>query len=192
MRLFSYVVTHDTGFAPNPFWDYCTLANCKPVIRKTAQVGDWVVGLSPRGSGNKIIYAMKVDQILSYEHYFRDSRFGRKKPTDQATVYKCGDNIYQSTNNGEFYQLPGSMHKPKDMEHDLKGKRVLVSQEFVYFGTEALDRPPELDCLVVGHAHRCRFSQEQIMSFLDFMFQQPRGVMAPPNKWPENDRSWRN
>jgi hypothetical protein len=34
----------DTGFAPNPFHDFLTLATCKPDIRKKAQIGDWVLG----------------------------------------------------------------------------------------------------------------------------------------------------
>ena len=41
--LFSYVVRSDGGFAPNPFFGYCTLATCKPRIRKGALVGDWIV-----------------------------------------------------------------------------------------------------------------------------------------------------
>ena len=27
MRLFAYKMTHDTGFAPNPFWGYLTLVS---------------------------------------------------------------------------------------------------------------------------------------------------------------------
>jgi hypothetical protein len=42
--LYSYVVRSDSGFAPNPFGEYCTLACCKPQIRKRARVGDWIVG----------------------------------------------------------------------------------------------------------------------------------------------------
>ena len=89
--------------------------------------------------------------------------------------------------------MSGNMHNPKDMEHDLKDRRVLVSsQEFVCFGQKAVERPPELDCLVVGIAHRCRFSQDQICYFLDFIFDHPRGgVLALPTKWPVNDESWR-
>jgi Nucleotide modification associated domain 2 len=30
MKVYSYVVRCDTGFAPNPFWGYCTLAACTP------------------------------------------------------------------------------------------------------------------------------------------------------------------
>jgi hypothetical protein len=47
MKLYCYIVTHDTGFSPNPFHGYCTLACCKPTIRRTAKEGDWVVGLTP-------------------------------------------------------------------------------------------------------------------------------------------------
>jgi hypothetical protein len=35
VRLFTYKMTHDSGFAPNPFYDILTLATCKPGIRKT-------------------------------------------------------------------------------------------------------------------------------------------------------------
>ena len=28
MRLFTYKMTHDTGFAPNPFWGFLTLTTC--------------------------------------------------------------------------------------------------------------------------------------------------------------------
>ena len=37
MTLFSYVIEHDLGFAPNPFHGVCTLACCKPQIRKIAK-----------------------------------------------------------------------------------------------------------------------------------------------------------
>jgi Nucleotide modification associated domain 2 len=40
--VFSYVVTHDKGFAPNPYFGFLTLATCKPQIRKSARVGDWL------------------------------------------------------------------------------------------------------------------------------------------------------
>ena len=44
MNMFSYVITHDSGFAPNPFQGFLTLATCKPLVRKTAKVGDVLVG----------------------------------------------------------------------------------------------------------------------------------------------------
>ena len=65
--LFSYVVRFDSGFAPNPFYGYCTLATCKPRIRKAAGVGDWVVGSGSNDSlvrrGGYMVYAMQVSDV---------------------------------------------------------------------------------------------------------------------------------
>lgn len=44
MKLYSYIVARDYGFAPNPFFGICTLATCKQKIRSAANVGDWVIG----------------------------------------------------------------------------------------------------------------------------------------------------
>ena len=49
--LFSYTVDTDSGFAPNPFGGICTLACCKPKIRQSANVQDWVIGTTPSPKG---------------------------------------------------------------------------------------------------------------------------------------------
>jgi hypothetical protein len=106
-RLYSYVVTHDTGFAPNPFFGYCTLACCKPAIRRSAQVGDWVVGLTPKSRGNRVVYFMRIDETKdSFAAYWMDRRFARKKPRyDKTIAMKCGDNIYEPKSDGTYRQL---------------------------------------------------------------------------------------
>lgn len=75
-RLFSYTIPYDAGAAPNPFRGMCTLAICKPQIRLNAIVGDWVVGLgsknAPSGDlSGRMVYAMRVNQILSLRDYDR-------------------------------------------------------------------------------------------------------------------------
>jgi len=45
-KLYSYIMTSDSGFAPNPFHDICTLATCKPETRRLAKKGDWILGFS--------------------------------------------------------------------------------------------------------------------------------------------------
>ena len=65
MNVYSYILASDTGFAPNPFWGYCTLACCKPIIRRNASVGDWIVGLMPKHLDHRIAYAMKVSEKLT-------------------------------------------------------------------------------------------------------------------------------
>jgi putative DNA base modification enzyme with NMAD domain len=64
LRLYSYIVTYDTGFSPNPFFGFCTLACCKPAIRRTAEVGG-TLGLSPKAKGNRVVYFMRVKERLT-------------------------------------------------------------------------------------------------------------------------------
>lgn len=198
MKLYSYIVVHDTGFAPNPFWGFCTLATCKPVIRRTASTGDWIVGLSPKEDGNRIIYAMRIDEILPYAQYFTDARFGNKKPNSRSdmVVFKCGDNIYEPLSPVGFHQLPsqhsrGSCENPSSKEHDLSGKNSLISKLFYYFGQKRIDLPDSLSIMKTGRAYKNRFTEETKTAFLDFIYRQKPGVHAPPTIWPSDDNSWK-
>jgi hypothetical protein len=70
-RLYTYCIPVDDGAAPNPFWEICTLNICKPAIRRTANIGDWIVGTgsSSYGFDNKVVYAMKVTDKKTMEDY---------------------------------------------------------------------------------------------------------------------------
>ncbi|HAT2715113.1 TPA: hypothetical protein I8303_003898, partial [Aeromonas hydrophila] len=78
-RVHSYVVRYDSGFAPNPFYEYCTLATCKPNIRKGADIGDWVVGSGSNDRsvrrGGYLVYAMQVTETMTFDEYGADPRF---------------------------------------------------------------------------------------------------------------------
>lgn len=92
--LFSYVVDHDHGYAPNPHGGICTLVHCKfggvdgrRNVVESAEVGDWVIGsggASRQSAGNgNIIYLMRVDEKLDFEEYLSDARFiGRDDHAD--------------------------------------------------------------------------------------------------------------
>ena len=96
-KLYSYVLKHDSGFAPNVSHGYCTLATCKPKIRMNANVGDWIIGtgsLSKNDNEERLLYAMKVDEVLTYDEYFEREEFEYKKPKDNDLHDSQGDNIY--------------------------------------------------------------------------------------------------
>lgn len=108
--LHTYVLRHDSGFAPNPSHGYCTLATCKPNIRSSAEVGDWVVGtgsLSKNDREERLLYAMRVDEVLTYDEYFSDERFEFKKPLSGKKYDENGDNIYYTSKSidGEQYHV---------------------------------------------------------------------------------------
>jgi len=73
-RLFTYILRFDDGVAPNAFGPACTLCVCKPTIRWVARVGDWVAGFGSAASSagdyrSRLVYAMRVTEVLSMERY---------------------------------------------------------------------------------------------------------------------------
>ena len=142
--LFSYIVKYDSGFAPNPFGGICTLACCKPVIRRTAQIGDWIIGTTPAPRPGRLVYAMRVGRGLTYDYYFNDPRYENKKP---GVDNPRGDNIYSPTN-GELQQLPNPAHDERHETGDLSTNRVLISDVFFYFGKEAPTIPKRFQHIV--------------------------------------------
>lgn len=143
MRLYSYVVAYDIGFAPNPFHGYCTLATCKQDIRVKAAVGDWIVGTGSKTAGlaDRLVFAMRVGEILTYDEYWNDPRFQRKRPKLQGGLkQQYGDNIYHHAPDGGWLQ-ENSRHSRDDgspntghVERDTKADAVLVSERFAYYG----------------------------------------------------------
>ncbi len=161
MIIYSYLLDHDLGLAPNPFGRYCTLAVCKPEIRKSKNIklGDWVIGTGSKAleesTGriltNKLIYAMRITDRITLESYWHDSRFQYKKPVMNGTlVTMFGDNFYHKNEIGDWIQ-EDSTHSNEDGslndEHlriDTRGENVLISEHFYYFGDNAPKIPNEL------------------------------------------------
>lgn len=150
LRLYSYVVRYDVGFAPNPFHGWCTLATCKQDIRARAGVGDWIVGTGSRASGlgDHLVYAMQVQEVMTFDQYWHDPRFQRKRPRFTGSVKAAyGDNIYHRDSTGRWQQedsrhsLPDGTPNAGHVERDTKSDRVLVSRRFVYYGGRAIRIP---------------------------------------------------
>ncbi|MBR4689696.1 MAG: hypothetical protein IKO90_04445 [Bacteroidales bacterium] len=164
--LYCYKMTHDTGFAPNPYHNVLTLATCKPVIRKCAKKDYWISGWASNvvqgkdqkytDKAQKLIYLAKVTDVLSYEEYWKQYPL-KKQPTKSTEggkeCYKscgngivvrnddisfCGDNIYEPDANDPsgFKQHKNAHHNEQNKAHDLSGNNVLVCEEFYYFGIE--------------------------------------------------------
>src|SRR5258708_38379247 len=149
--IFSYCLRYDNGFAPNPFWGRCTLAICKPPIRRYAEVGDWVVGRgsveSPIGDvSGMVVYAMLVTQKMTMEEYdrFTQAKLPRKIPLMNSAdlLRQCGDSIYDYS--APTPSLRPSEHSDENQSTDLNGRWVLLSNHFFYFGDRpvALPQPP--------------------------------------------------
>ena len=187
-RIYTYIITHDTGYAPNPFRGYCTLACCKPRIRRTARTGDWVVGMTSarRGRPQRLVYAMRVDRVLTFSEYWKDGRFEAKKPVwsthDEPTVASVGDNCYEPVGRGQPRQVP-CRHSRRDgsasggaRRRDLSGKHVLVSWTYSYFGAKRRRLPAGLPIPGIGHR------------VVDVVTPESRGIVAALARLPRGRR----
>jgi hypothetical protein len=143
MKLYSYVVARDFGFAPNPFFKFCTLATCKPKIREHASVGDWVIGTGAKVRykySGRLIYAMQVSEILNFDTYWNDQRFLQKRPNltgSLAVLY--GDNIYHHVGThwvqaDSHHSLEKGHRNEANLKRDTSVDRLLVACKFVYWG----------------------------------------------------------
>lgn len=189
MRVFSYVVVSDSGFAPNPFHGVCTLACCKPAIRRHAQVGDLIVGLSTRCE--RVVYAMRVSRVLGFDEYWNDSLGLAKRPNraSSSARERRGDNIYEPLPEGGYRQLP-SQHSARDVQRDLSGRRVLIGDPFCYFGEHGPPLPSDLRFLQVKRSHRCNLTEEQVATVASWFAELPHGHIGRPARWPADDDSW--
>jgi hypothetical protein len=151
MSFIGYRMTHDSGFAPNPYFNDLTLATCKPAIRRTKEPGHWVAGFVSKALVNNsknedvtvpyqgLIYLMKIGEVMTLDDYFNDSRFSKKKPIKNHSdpIKRSGDNIYHLVD-GIYCQLPNNSHDDDltSINHDTRGERVLIADmnASYYFG----------------------------------------------------------
>jgi len=152
MNFFSYVVEHDLGLAPNPFWNFCTLAVCKPNIRnnKNLEIGDWVIGTGSKKIGrlNHLIYAMELTEKSTFEEYWNDSRFLCKRPINNGSLVQMyGDNFYHKKESSDDWIQEISAHSVLDREKHIKKDTssdiVLISENFYYLGDSSELIPDE-------------------------------------------------
>lgn len=180
MKFYSYVIPRDYGFAPNPYFNYCTLATCKPRIRKTAQIGDWIgaFGSARMTICGKLVFLMRVEEILTFDEYWSDWRFRSKHPVfTRSIMYMYGDNIYHHLGN-RWMQEP-SHHSNMDgsinyvnLNNDTQTDRVLIATEFYYFGENAIIVPEEFNSLIWNRRNHKVCDDEMLISiFVDFIRQ---------------------
>ena len=113
--MFSYVVDHDHGYAPNPSSGLCTLAKCKygsgrKNVIELAEPGDWVIGTGGKGpystGRGTLLYAMRVDDKIPLSVYCSDEKFKGRIDSE--------------------------------MEIDCEGRFALLSRHYYYFGKNAI------------------------------------------------------
>lgn len=179
MKLYTYCLLKDTGAAPNPFWGVCTLAICKPAIRRTSKVGDWIVGVGSKNSplgdiSGHVVYAMQVTGKMTMKEY--DDHCRSQLPQKIPNLHTrygdtwLGDCLYDYSLGEPPIQRRGA-HSGKDSamhyKRDLGGINVLLSNHFYYFGDQPVKLLPELQSIgEVGRGHKSDTNDAYLQKFI--------------------------
>ncbi|MBI3929362.1 MAG: hypothetical protein HY319_27695 [Armatimonadetes bacterium] len=205
-----YVEPWDTGMAPNITGGVCTLATCKPAIRRCTKIGhEWILatgavktlmhvegGKKFENWKDRINYAMVPDERLSYDDYFHDPRFAAKIP---HTRQDPGDNLYHLDAAGKKYQAVDCVNKihstndrmePIDFTRvDLSAPEALVAHDFWYWGDHAPHlsetglKPKTIQTIL--HAKRGHLvvrDPEVIKDVVDWLRTQKPGIHGQPRQ----------
>jgi hypothetical protein len=130
MKRYFYKLMVESGGAPCVYRDLLSLAICKPSIRASANVGDWIFGFGAKSTiGEKLIYVAEVTEKLPNGSYYQKSKY-TKRP----------DCIYQWHKDRLAWKSGSKFHEG-GQEKDIGGPpydkaAVLLSQNFRYLGRE--------------------------------------------------------
>lgn len=133
MSYYFYKLMVDSGGAPCVHRNLLSLAICKPSIRASAQVGDWILGFGAKSTiGEKLIYIAEVTDKLSNGTYYEDPRF----QTRPDCIYRW--------RRGRLSWQPGSRFHEGGQEKDIgppphHRAMVLLSTNFRYLGKDGTE-----------------------------------------------------
>ena len=171
MRTYVYKLTSDRGgapCAPPPVAGesaLLTLSICKPAIRRTAQVGDRLLGITSRALVDRegypacaVIYAAHVSGALDFGSYYAfDSGFTERPDCVYALDAKTG--ALQHAGRTPLHAEPAYLRRDLGSEPHYRNARTLLCERFRYFGAQAVEIPVRLPLFrqvaeSLGQGHR--------------------------------------
>jgi len=152
----------DNGGAPCVWRGLLSLAICKPMIRKSANEGDLILGFGgkSRFPEEPLIYIAKVTAKPKVGEYYKQPEFENRP-----------DCIYENRNGKAARKESAMYHNQsdeinKDVGEDFGKAHVLLSNDFRYFGNLASDKYKKRFSLVkslvenLKRGHRVNHSAE--------------------------------
>jgi len=181
----TYIVTADSGFAPNPFWDWCTLAACTPNHRQNDFAkGDWIAGFLSKQRENHLLYAMQLSEVVDMSDYFTDKRFQQKKPNAGGWKELRGDNVYE-LKNGVWLPHTILFHNTaKNHRQDTEFHKVFIASRYWYLGQSHKAVPNKFKPLIVRYRHKShavlatQFTQWIEQTFEPLVYGDPNDICA--------------
>lgn len=192
MRTYVYKLTSDRGGAPcapppsagdDPL---LTLSICKPAIRRTARVGDRLLGLTSVALARRegyplgaVIYAARVSAALDFGAYYAaqdgaaESGFGQRPDCIYRLDPETGSIVHAGRS--RLHTEPEYLARDLGREPLFRNARTLLCEEFRYFGREAVVIPERFPLLrqvaeALGQGHRVFEAGDAEAGELDRLF----------------------
>lgn len=110
------------------------------------------MGGSRLRANGRCVFAMLVGSAVPFQEYWEDPAYRDKRPVRNGSrKMLVGDNIYHRNARTGDWQQEDSHHSNPDgsinrhnLVHDTRVDRVLISERYIYFGSEAPIVPPTL------------------------------------------------
>jgi hypothetical protein len=138
---------------------------------------------------------MQVSAVLSFDEYWGHPSFVHKRPRlDGSLKAAYGDNIYHRDSQGEWIQenshhsLPNGAINQLNSTSDTSADRVLVSDNYSYWGKDAIAIPDESNAgpsvVHPGVGHSCHFPSDFVARVDSWLQAQPGlGFSGRPADW---------
>ena len=187
MRTYVYKLTSDRGGAPcaplpregaNPL---LTLSICKPAIRRTAQVGDRLLGLTSRAlearegyPAGAVIYAARVTGAMDLGTYYA-AEVGFAQRPDCIYALDTGEGMLRHAGRTRLHAEPAYAARDVGRFPAFRNARTLLCEDFRYFGAEAVVIPARFSLLrqmaeALGQGHRVYDERSPEAAELDGLF----------------------
>ena len=151
-------------------------------------------GSAYRNRTGHIVFAMRVSDTITFQEYWEDPRFRAKRPNQRGSLKQAfGDNIYHKEQETGLWLQEDSHHchedgipNPKNIVNDTQTDRVLVGQDFIYWGGSG-PKIPEfhgIDICKRGPAHKSKFPEHVVSAFVKWFCPfAERGFSGRPLQW---------
>lgn len=171
-----------------------------PQIRRHAGIGDVIIGMA--GSGKRglkrihpqVIYWMRVSEAMGFDEYWHDARFAAKRPQIPGPKMRMvGDRTYRhNAESGQWlfelsmhYLPPAAQGNRDHVARDTKVDRLLLAQDFTYWGNTGPQIPAHLLGLFPNpRGQKCLEAGSLLTDLHQLVgLDKPLGVVGDPADW---------
>jgi len=140
---------------------------------------------------------MRVAEAMSFDEYWHDPRFISKRPNLRGSKKQAfGDNIYHHhpktrrwCQEDSHHSLPNGKQNPRNIAHDTQVDRVLISDDYVYWGGSGPQIPPRFRDfrganICAGRGYKNSFPEKMIEGIIAWLrSSSDKGYCGLPLDW---------